>query len=99
MISLSPFPLSDNDTDKLKINFRGHQNAIEGIENRNDLLERQKNLAKNRNPTRLILSLLTTLLPMLLLLSTVSISPFVIKSYGEKSLDIDTVQYKLTNLI
>jgi hypothetical protein len=34
-------------------------------------------------------------LPMLLLLSTVSISPFVIKSYGEDSPDIDTVQYKV----
>jgi hypothetical protein len=32
---------------------------------------------------------------MLLLLSTASISPVVIKSYGEKRLDIDTVQYKV----
>jgi hypothetical protein len=58
-------------------------------------LERQENSAKISNPTRLMLSVLTTVLPMLLLLSTVSISPVVIKSYGEKRLDIDTVQYKV----
>jgi thiol-disulfide isomerase/thioredoxin len=42
-----------------------------------------------------MLNVLTTVLPMLLLLSTVSISPVVIESYGEKGLDIDTVQYKV----
>jgi thiol-disulfide isomerase/thioredoxin len=59
------------------------------------LMERQKNLVKISNLTRLIISVLTMLAPMLLLLSTVSITPFVIKSYGEDSLEIDTVQYKV----
>jgi hypothetical protein len=97
---LSSFLFSDNDTDKLKIDLAAIRMPLIKIEYRNDLLDRQKNLARNSNPTGLILSVLTTLLPMLLLLSTVSISPFVIKSYGEDSPEIDTVQYntKLTNL-
>jgi thiol-disulfide isomerase/thioredoxin len=58
-------------------------------------LERQKNLAKISNPTRSMLCVLTAVLSMLLLLSTANISPVVIKSYGEKRLDIDTIQYKV----
>jgi hypothetical protein len=93
MISSFSFLFSDNDTDKLKNNLAAVR--MPSIKIEIIFLKRQKNLARNSNPTRLILNVLTTLMPTLLLLSTASISPFVMKAYGEDGLDIDTVQYKV----
>ena len=90
---ISSFLFPDNEIDQLKNNLAVITMPLIKIEM--IILGRQKNLARN-SLALMILSVLTTVTPMLLLLlSTASLSQFIIKAYGEDSLDIDTVQFKV----
>lgn len=55
-------------------------------------MKRQKYLTGNSNLTKTILSMLPI---MPILLSTASVSPIVIKAYGEDNLDIHNIQFKV----